>query len=293
MFSIQAHSDWVNSAQFSPDTRLIATGSKDSSVRLWDVTTKDMLGDFKCHETQSKDLMGVNSVKFHPDGTCVASGGQDSKMKIWDIRSQRLIQHYDAHNAAVNEVSFHASGRYLLSASADSTIKVWDLRQGYILYTLYGHEGPSNTADFSPNGDYFCSSGNDSVVMVWKSNLNEDDVELIDDLGNKTANSMGAPKARIQPPAAEPPKVKLPTKRLTSPLRTGPRVSQARGDFETVCGQSAPSVMTKEYEESLVSAAVIPPPMIVNDGGVAGTGDELTNTLNKIVSQLSIITGTL
>jgi centriolar protein POC1 len=85
----------------------------------------------------------------------------------------------------------------MLSASTDSTIKIWDLRQGYILYTLYGHEGPSNTADFSPCGDYFCSSGNDSVVMVWKSNLNEDDVELIDDLGNKTANSMGGPKARV------------------------------------------------------------------------------------------------
>ena len=81
MFSIQAHSDWVNTAQFSPDTRLIATGSEDTSVRLWDVTTKDMIGDFKSHEA------GVNEVRFHPDGTCIAAGGSDHKVKIWDIRS--------------------------------------------------------------------------------------------------------------------------------------------------------------------------------------------------------------
>lgn len=58
------------------------------------------------------------------------------------------------------------------------------------MYTLYGHEGPANTADFSPSGDYFCTSGNDSVVMVWQSNLNDENVELIDDFGTKTANSM-------------------------------------------------------------------------------------------------------
>jgi centriolar protein POC1 len=83
----------------------------------------------------------------------------------------------------VNSVTFHPNGRYLLSASNDSTIKIWDLRQGHILYTLYGHEGASTSVNFSPCGDYFCSSGVDSVVMVWKSNLNEQEQELIEDLG--------------------------------------------------------------------------------------------------------------
>lgn len=82
----------------------------------------------------------VNCVRFHPDGTLVASGGVDRKIKVWDIRSKRLIQHYDAHPAAVTGISFHPSGNYLLSSSNDSTLKVWDLKMGQILYTLYGHE---------------------------------------------------------------------------------------------------------------------------------------------------------
>lgn len=58
------------------------------------------------------------------------------------------------------------------------------MRQGHILYTLYGHEGASTAVNFSPCGDYFCSAGIDSVVMVWKSNLNEQETELIEDIGN-------------------------------------------------------------------------------------------------------------
>jgi WD40 repeat protein len=81
----------------------------------------------------------------------------------------------------------------LLSASNDSTIKIWDLRQGHILYTLYGHEGASTAVNFSPCGDYFCSAGIDSVVMVWKSNLNEQESELIEDIGNITSAGGIAP----------------------------------------------------------------------------------------------------
>lgn len=81
MFSVAAHNHWVNSAEFSPDTRLIASGSEDSTVRLWDMTSKQKIKEFNDHNG------GVNNVRFHPDGTCVASGSSDRSIKIWDIRS--------------------------------------------------------------------------------------------------------------------------------------------------------------------------------------------------------------
>jgi centriolar protein POC1 len=85
MFSIAAHSNWIKSAEFSPDTRLIVSGSEDRQVKLWDVTSKALIRGFTDHNA------AVNSVKFHPDGTCVASGSSDNSIKIWDIRSERLI----------------------------------------------------------------------------------------------------------------------------------------------------------------------------------------------------------
>ena len=96
MFGINAHSNWVKGAEFSPDTRLIASCSDDCTVKLWDVTSKSSIHTFQDHKGP------VNSVRFHPDGTCVAAGSSDHSVKIWDIRSQRLIQHYDAHNDGVS-----------------------------------------------------------------------------------------------------------------------------------------------------------------------------------------------
>ena len=69
--SILGHTNWIRSAQFSPDARIIVSGSDDKSVKIWDVANKKNLMSFQDHTEIVRD------VKFHPDGTCVASGSDD------------------------------------------------------------------------------------------------------------------------------------------------------------------------------------------------------------------------
>ena len=74
--SFTSHSNWIRSAKFSPDSRLIVSGSDDKSVKIWDVAKKSVIHTFLDHTGI------VNNVRFHPDGTCVASCAHDKKIKV-------------------------------------------------------------------------------------------------------------------------------------------------------------------------------------------------------------------
>ncbi len=83
MFNINAHNHWVNTVEFSPDTRLICSGSEDRFIKLWDVTNKEMISSYEDHNK------AVKSVRFHPDGTCIASASADHSIRLWDVRSKK------------------------------------------------------------------------------------------------------------------------------------------------------------------------------------------------------------
>lgn len=118
---------------------MIASGSDDKSVKLWDRQSGD------CIQTLKEPSGYINYVAFHPSGTCIAAASSDSSIRVWDCRMKRkLLQHYTAHTAPVNCLSFHESGNYLISASDDSTLKILDLLEGRLFYTLHGHQVLTN-----------------------------------------------------------------------------------------------------------------------------------------------------
>jgi centriolar protein POC1 len=83
---LKGHTNWIRKAQFSFDSRMIASGSDDRAVKLWDVNQNGML-----IHTYTDHTGMISDVKFHPDGTCLASSGSDKKIKIFDVRSHRLL----------------------------------------------------------------------------------------------------------------------------------------------------------------------------------------------------------
>lgn len=124
------HSGQVLSIAFTSDSKLMASGSVDKTIVLWNPATGNQLRTLKGHTGT------VNSVAFSPDDKQLASGSADNSIKIWDIASGREKQTLSGHTLFVSSVAFSPDGRLLASGSGDQSVKLWDIATGRELRTL-------------------------------------------------------------------------------------------------------------------------------------------------------------
>jgi WD40 repeat protein len=121
--AITAHDDDVTSLAFSSDGRLLASGSKDRTVRLWDVGNGQQIGKPMRHNGQ------VTSVRFQPHHHRLASNGADNAVRIWDTDTQEQVTwlRNDSSNYEPGLV-FSDDGAYLATTTANYYIALWDAR---------------------------------------------------------------------------------------------------------------------------------------------------------------------
>ena len=155
------HSDWVNSVSFSPDRKTLASGSSDSTIKLWDVDTGKEITTLNGH----KDA--IISVRFSPDGKILASGGFDKTIKLWDVDTGKEITTLNGHSDTIWSVSFSYDGKTLASGSWDKTIKLWDVKTRKLKNTLKGHSDRVNSVSFSPDGKTLASGSADKTIKLW------------------------------------------------------------------------------------------------------------------------------
>ncbi|KAK3943402.1 WD40 repeat-like protein [Diplogelasinospora grovesii] len=137
-----SHPSMVRAIAFSPDGRLIVSGSDDSTVRVWDAATGAERRVLKGH---SRGVLrghwrGVTAVAFSPDGRLIVSAGSDdSTVRVWDAATgaeRRVLKGHSrgvlrGHWRGVTAVAFSPDGRLIVSAgSDDSTVRVWDAATG-------------------------------------------------------------------------------------------------------------------------------------------------------------------
>ncbi len=77
--TLSGHNAGVCSVSISPDGRTLASGSKDKTIKLWDIDTGEL------RHTLSGHSHWVNSVSISPDGRTLASGSEDNTIKLWRV----------------------------------------------------------------------------------------------------------------------------------------------------------------------------------------------------------------
>ena len=127
LYKLESHTAWVRAIAFTPDGKILASGSHDSTIKLWNVETG------QCLQTLIGHTSGIQSLAFSPDGTILASGSNDKAVRLWNIHTGQCLQVLPGHTNNITFVSFHPFDEKLITASTDNTVRLWDIQNGECL----------------------------------------------------------------------------------------------------------------------------------------------------------------
>ncbi|KAK1994511.1 WD40 repeat-like protein [Colletotrichum falcatum] len=131
---LRGHHNYVMCLAFSPKGNILASGSYDEAVFLWDVRAGRLMRSLPAHSDP------VGGIDFCGDGTLVVSCSTDGLIRIWDTytgQCLRTLVHED--NPAVTSVCFAPNGRFVLAFNLDNSIRLWDYVAGSVKKTYQGH----------------------------------------------------------------------------------------------------------------------------------------------------------
>lgn len=207
--TLKGHSDFVRSVLISPDGQTVFSGSDDSTIKIWELSTGKLIRTLTVHTEfvfslaispdgqklfsssgnqgimiwhwgNGEQLLTMNghsgyvyTLAISPDGQKLVSSGNNNTIKIWQLSNLSSdLRTLTGHSDTIYSLAISRDGKTLVSGSKDKTIKIWEFSSGREIRTLTGHSSTVYALAISPDGQTLCSSSGsaDSTIKIWQLN---------------------------------------------------------------------------------------------------------------------------
>ncbi|BBM81740.1 DUF4062 domain-containing protein [Candidatus Uabimicrobium amorphum] len=157
----EGHKRWIESVDVDRNARLIATGSRDKTLKIW-----DMQGN--CLRTMHGHELGVMSVAFNSDSSKIASASaRQGIVRIWNVQTGACLHVLSGHKDMITHMRF--KGEQLISTSRDHQTFVWNTNDGSLIRTIDGQTDLES----------YCNESIFSIAQSWKTSIVKDDKDLV------------------------------------------------------------------------------------------------------------------
>lgn len=158
---LRGHSDVISRLAWSLDGRLLASGSYDRTIRVWEADRGQLLYVLRGHSNT------VSSLAWSPAGETLASGSYDGILRLFDARTGQLGSELKGHAGSIYSVAWSPDGHMLASGGNDEILRLWDTATGRLRSALKSHEGSIYNLAWSPDGQTLATGGDDNLVRLW------------------------------------------------------------------------------------------------------------------------------
>jgi hypothetical protein len=152
----------VNSGNiaFSPDGRLLASGTQAGSLLVWDTSAWTKLRTLQAHR------LAITSLAFSPDGKLLASASMTGAIVLTDTAGWSRLATLAGNGSALLSIAFSPDGHILAGGSADGAVTIWDVNSRSKLRTLTGRSAAVTSVAFSPDGLTLASASKDGSIFL-------------------------------------------------------------------------------------------------------------------------------
>ena len=192
---LSGYTERIRALAFAPNNTLLASGSEDNTLRLWDTATArevlTLAGDSNLVQalassspdgiplpswdprterllaTSNENPGRVRSVAFSPDGATLASGSADGRVRLWEVETGAVLTSFSTHDGLVLALAFSPNGEVLASGGSDTLVRLWELDSQHLIANLRAHTDSINALAFSRNGEILASGGRDRYLQLW------------------------------------------------------------------------------------------------------------------------------